>query len=93
MYTSDDVLEMMDTLPVGERLFVVEETLRKIRTADPALKKVASPLKTIDDNNTEKVVTPYKHPFLSMAGTWSDAEADEFNKILREGDQIDYDEW
>lgn len=93
MYTSDDVLEMMESLPVGERLFVVEETLRKIRTADADSLKAVSPDELIANISPEKTQKPYKHPFLSLAGTWSDADAEEFNKILAEGDKIDYDEW
>jgi hypothetical protein len=62
MYTSEDVLEMMDALPLGERLLVVEETLRKIRTSEFTEFKAVSPMATPMD----KTVKPYKHPFFKL---------------------------
>lgn len=119
MYTSDDVLEMMDSLPLNDRLFVVEETMRKLRNAETPpltsskLKKVPEQIVTeptekgrlkefsgsITDADAEDMLlalkepAPYKHPFLQLAGTWTDQEAEEFKAILADGDKIDYDGW
>lgn len=84
MYTSEDVLEMMDSLPVAERLLVVEETLRKIRV---------NTSKPTSSSNKAGVASNYSHPVFAFAGIWTEEEADEFSTILTEGDKIDYDEW
>lgn len=82
MYTSDDVLDMMDSLPVGERLLVVEEPLRKIRV-EASVPAITIPLP----------VKKYNHPILELAGIWTDEEANEIEKAIEEGNTIDDDEW
>jgi len=82
MYTSDDVLDIMESLPVGERLLVVEETLRKIRVSSTIPAVILTP-----------PVKKYNHPILELAGIWTEEEANEIETIIEEGNTIDYDEW
>ena len=42
--------------------------------------------------NTKNPVS-YKHPILSLAGMWTDEEAEEMKAIIADGDKIDYDGW
>ncbi|MEM9527920.1 MAG: hypothetical protein AAGA31_15000 [Bacteroidota bacterium] len=79
MYTSEDVLEMMDSLPVAERLLVVEETLRKIRITE------------VDPPESAKPVS--KHWFSPFIGSIDDNTYEEYQQALLDTSKIDEDGW
>lgn len=76
MYTTDEVLEMIDSFPVSERLLIIEETLRKIRVVE------ASNVSTAPISVSLEESPKNKKWFSGFTGSLAEEEAMKFDDAL-----------
>ncbi len=82
MISSSEIINLIKSFSIAERLMIVEEILRNIREENvaPVVKEVSK------EENTEPAI-------LSLAGVIDEEEADVMTSAVEESRKIDRDEW
>ncbi len=82
MISSNDVIKLIKSFSITERLMIVEEILRAIREEN-AVQKVTE---GAEEKNSEQTI-------LSLAGVIDEEEAKVLTSAVEESRKIDRDEW